>query len=84
MSNEKVYENQKMLVEVDGIDTVFVTNKVSNSMVSVQVNEEEGFHVIYTEEEEVLSDLFIFPNGDVNIVIDSENSVSEDEELPVE
>ena len=49
-----VYSNDKMIVEVDGVDTVFVTSKATNGMMSVQVNDDDGFNVVYSEDEQSL------------------------------
>lgn len=81
---DKVYENTKMIVEVDGIDTVFVTNKAGISMTSIQVNDEDGFIVIYHEGAQALTSAALTSTG-FEILFDSEGVVSpSDEEIAEE
>lgn len=80
---QNVYSNDKMMVEVDGIDTVFVTNKATNGMMSVQVDSEDGFNVVYSEDDQSLSSLSIAIGGEVEILAESE-AAADDEEAVVE
>lgn len=70
---QQVYSNEKMVVEVDGVDTVFVTNKATNGMMSVQVNDDDGFNVVYSEDEQSLSSLSIAIGGEVEILAEAED-----------
>lgn len=80
--SEKVYENNKMVVEVDGVDTVFITNKASESMTSIQVNDEEGFQVVYSESSQSMSSVLFGLNGEIEIL--QETSVAIDTDVPTD
>ncbi len=80
--SEKVYENQKMVVEVDGVDTVFITNKASDSMTSIQINDEEGFQVVYSESSQSMSSVLFGPNGEIEIL--QETSMAIDTDVPAD
>lgn len=80
---QNVYSNDKMIVEVDGVDTVFVTSKATNGMMSVQVDSEDGFNVVYSEDDQSLSSLSITIGGEVEILAESE-AAADDEEAVVE
>jgi hypothetical protein len=81
---QNVYSNDKMVVEVDGIDTVFVTNKATNGMMSVQVDSEDGFNVVYSEDDQSLSSLSIAIGGEVEILAEVEAVGDGEEEAVVE
>lgn len=81
---QNVYSNDKMMVEVDGIDTVFVTNKATNGMMSVQVDSEDGFNVVYSEDDQSLSSLSIAIGGEVEILAEVEAVGDGEEEAVVE
>jgi hypothetical protein len=76
---QQVYSNEKMVVEVDGVDTVFVTSKATNGVMSVQVNDDDGFSVVYSEDDQSLSSLSITIGGEVEILAEAED-VSESTE----
>jgi hypothetical protein len=59
-----------MIVEVDCINTVFIINRLIDSITTIQVNEDENFHIIYSEGDDDLASIYIFPNGDINIIDD--------------
>lgn len=80
---QKVFENQKMAVEVDGVDTVFVTNKVTQAMTSVQVNDDDGFTVVYSEEDQALASVSVSGGGEIEILADV-SIPSDSEELSEE
>lgn len=73
---EKIYENQKMVVETDGVDSVFITNKTLDSMTSIQVNDEDGFQVVYSESSQSMSSVLFSPNGQIEVL--QETSISID------
>lgn len=73
---EKIYENQKMVVETDGVDSVFITNKALDSMTSIQVNDEDGFQVVYSESSQSMSSVLFSPSGQIEIL--QETSISID------
>lgn len=81
---QQVYSNDKMIVEVDGVDTVFVTNKATNGMMSVQVNDDDGFNVVYSEDDQSLSSLSIAIGGEVEILAEVEVVGDGEEEAVVE
>ena len=76
-----VYSNDKMIVEVDGVDTVFVTSKATNGMMSVQVNDDDGFNVVYSEDEQSLSSLSIAIGGEVEILAEAEDASESTEDV---
>lgn len=78
---QQVYSNEKMVVEVDGVDTVFVTNKATNGMMSVQVNDDDGFNVVYSEDEQSLSSLSIAIGGEVEILAEAEDASESTEDV---
>ena len=63
----KVYENTKMVVEVDEIDTVSVLNKSTDTKLSISVDDESGFRVVYSEGEQDLTTATISTGGDIEI-----------------
>lgn len=78
---QQVYSNDKMIVEVDGVDTVFVTNKATNGMMSVQVNDDDGFNVVYSEDDQSLSSLSITIGGEVEILAEAEDASESTEDV---
>lgn len=78
---QQVYSNEKMVVEVDGVDTVFVTSKATNGVMSVQVNDDDGFNVVYSEDDQSLSSLNITIGGEVEILAEAEDASESTEDV---
>lgn len=78
---QQVYSNDKMIVEVDGVDTVFVTSKATNGVMSVQVNDDDGFNVVYSEDDQSLSSLNITIGGEVEILAEAEDASESTEDV---
>jgi hypothetical protein len=75
---QKVYENQKMIVEVDEIDTVSVLNKTTESKLSIQVDDEAGFCVVYSEDDQDLTSATISPGGELEIICEIDDSCEDE------
>lgn len=76
----KVYENQNMVVEVDEIDTVSVLNKTTESKTTIQVDNEVGFKVVYSEGDQDLTTAIIGNGGSFEIICEVTESEEEIEE----
>lgn len=61
---KSIHDSEKMAVETDGIDTVVILNKMTDGVTSIQVVD-EGFNVIYTEDEELVADVSVSTGGEV-------------------
>ena len=70
----KVYENQKMVVEVDEIDTVSVLNKVTESKLAIQIDDEAGFRVVYSEDDQDLTTATVSIGGEIEIICEIDDS----------
>ena len=77
----KVYENQNMVVEVDEIDTVSVLNKATESKATMQVDNESGFKVVYSEGDQDLTTAIIGTGGSFEIICEATESEEETEEV---
>ena len=78
----KIYENQNMVVEVDEIDTVSVLNKATESKATMQVDNDSGFKVVYSEGDQDLTTAIIGTGGSFEIICEmSEGDISEEEEV---
>ena len=77
----KVYENQNMAVEVDEIDTVSVLNKATESKTTIQVDNDSGFKVIYSEGVQDLTTAIIGNGGSFEIICEVTESEEEIEEV---
>ena len=77
----KVYENQKMVVEVDEIDTVSVLNKVTESKLAIQIDDEAGFRVVYSEDDQDLTTATVSIGGSFEIICEVTESEEEIEEV---
>ena len=74
----KVYENQKMVVEVDEIDTVSVLNKVTESKLSIQVDDEAGFRVVYSEDDQDLTSATVSIGGSFEIICEIDETCEDE------
>ena len=73
----KVYENTKMVVEVDEIDTVAILNKTTEAKTTIQVGDESGFQVVYSEGEQDLTVAILSTGGSFEIICETtEGAVS--------
>ena len=77
----KVYENQNMTVEVDEIDTVSILNKATESKTTIQVDNDSGFKVVYSEGDQDLTTAIIGNGGSFEIICDVTESEEEIEEV---
>ena len=77
----KVYENQNMTVEVDEIDTVSVLNKTTESKTTIQVDNDSGFKVVYSEGDQDLTTAIIGTGGSFEIICEVTESEEEIEEV---
>ena len=77
----KVYENQNMAVEVDEIDTVSVLNKATESKTTIQVDNDSGFKVVYSEGDQDLTTAIIGTGGSFEIICEVTESEEEVEEV---
>ncbi len=77
----KVYENQNMVVEVDEIDTVSVLNKITEAKTTVQVDDESGFQVVYSEGEQDLTTAILSTGGSFEIICKTTEEIEENEEV---
>ena len=77
----KVYENQKMVVEVDEIDTVSVLNKITEAKTTIQVDDDSGFKVVYSEGEQDLTTAIIGTGGSFEIICEVTENEEEVEEV---
>ena len=77
----KVYENQKMVVEVDEIDTVSLLNKITEAKTTIQVDDESGFQVVYSEGEQDLTTAIIGTGGSFEIICEMPEGEEENEEI---
>jgi len=78
----KVYENQNMVVEVDEIDTVSVLNKATESKATMQVDDESGFKVVYSEGDQDLTTAIIGNGGSFEIICEvTDETENESEEV---
>ena len=77
----KVYENQNMTVEVDEIDTVSVLNKTTESKTTIQVDNDSGFKVVYSEGDQDLTTAIIGTGGSFEIICEVTESEEEVEEV---
>ncbi len=76
----KIYENQNMAVEVDEIDTVSVLNKATESKTTIQVDNDSGFKVVYSEGDQDLTTAIIGTGGSFEIICEVTESEEEIEE----
>ena len=77
----KVYENQNMVVEVDEIDTVSVLNKATESKATMQVDNDSGFKVVYSEGDQDLTTAIIGTGGSFEIICEVTEGEEEIEEV---
>ena len=77
----KIYENQNMAVEVDEIDTVSVLNKATESKTTIQVDNDSGFKVVYSEGDQDLTTAIIGTGGSFEIICEVTESEEEIEEV---
>ena len=77
----KVYENTKMVVEVDEIDTVAILNKTTEAKTTIQVDDESGFKVVYSEGDQDLTTAIIGNGGSFEIICEVTESEEEIEEV---
>ena len=77
----KVYENTKMVVEVDEIDTVAILNKITEAKTTIQVDDESGFQVVYSEGEQDLTTAIIGTGGSFEIICEMPEGEEENEEI---
>ena len=77
----KIYENQNMAVEVDEIDTVSVLNKATESKTTIQVDNDSGFKVVYSEGDQDLTTAIIGTGGSFEIICEVTESEEETEEV---
>ena len=77
----KVYENTNMVVEVDEIDTVSILNKATESKTTVQVDNEVGFKVVYSEGDQDLTTAIIGNGGSFEIICEVTEGEEETEEV---
>ena len=77
----KVYENQNMVVEVDEIDTVSLLNKITEAKTTIQVDDESGFKVVYSEGEQDLTTAIIGTGGSFEIICEMSEGEEENEEI---
>ena len=77
----KVYENQNMVVEVDEIDTVAILNKITEAKTTIQVDDESGFQVVYSEGEQDLTTAIIGTGGSFEIICEMPEGEEENEEI---
>ena len=77
----KVYENQNMVVEVDEIDTVSVFNKATESKATMQVDNDSGFKVVYSEGDQDLTTAIIGTGGSFEIICEMPEGEEENEEI---
>ena len=77
----KVYENTKMVVEVDEIDTVAILNKITEAKTTIQVDDESGFKVVYSEGEQDLTTAIIGTGGSFEIICEMPEGEEENEEI---
>lgn len=76
----KVYENQNMTVEVDEIDTVSILNKATESKTTIQVDNDSGFKVVYSEDDQDLTTAIIGTGGSFEIICEVTEGEEETEE----
>ena len=77
----KVYENQNMVVEVDEIDTVAILNKITEAKTTIQVDDESGFQVVYSEDDQDLTTAIIGTGGSFEIICEMPEGEEENEEI---
>ena len=77
----KVYENTKMVVEVDEIDTVAILNKITEAKTTIQVDDESGFQVVYSEDDQDLTTAIIGTGGSFEIICEMPEGEEENEEI---
>ncbi len=77
----KIYENTKMVVEVDEIDTVAILNKTTEAKTTIQVDDESGFKVIYSEDDQDLTTAIIGTGGNFEIICEMPEDEEENEEI---
>ena len=77
----KIYENTKMVVEVDEIDTVAILNKTTEAKTTIQVDDESGFNVIYSEDDQDLTTAIIGTGGSFEIICEVTEGEEETEEV---
>lgn len=75
----KVYENTKMVVEVDEIDTVAILNKTTEAKTTIQVDDESGFQVVYSEGDQDLTTAIIGTGGSFEIICEMPEGEEENE-----
>jgi hypothetical protein len=76
----KLYENDKMIVHTDSIDTVSVNNKHLDVVLVLRVVDEDGFNVAYQDDGVNVDILDISGTGEVSMVLETDIERSEDEE----
>jgi len=76
----KLYENDKMIVHTDSIDTVSVNNKHLDVVLVLRVADEDGFNVAYQDDGVNVDILDISGTGEVSMVLETDIESSEDEE----
>lgn len=76
----KLYENDKMIVCIDSIDTVSVNNKHLDVVLVLRVADEDGFNVAYQDDGVNVDILDISGTGEVSMVLETDIESSEDEE----
>lgn len=76
----KLYENDKMIVHTDSIDTVSVNNKHLDVVLVLRVADEDGFNVAYQDDGVNVVILDISGTGEVSVVLETAIESSEDEE----
>ena len=77
----KIYENQNMAVEVDEVDTVSVLNKATESKTTIQVDNDSGFKVVYSEGDQDLTTAIIGAGGSFEVICEVTESEEEIEEV---
>ena len=77
----KIYENTKMVVEVDEIDTVAILNKITEAKTTIQVDDESGFQVVYSEDDQDLTTAIIGTGGSFEIICEMPEGEEENEEI---
>ena len=77
----KVYENTKMVVEVDEIDTVAILNKTTEAKTTIQVDDESGFIVVYSEGDQDLTTAIIGNSGSFEVICEVTEGEEETEEV---